>query len=351
MNDNIKYLLNVKVGFLRFRKNLQGINIALWKHKFELFGKCGDDRASEILQLFLTSRMTRIKDCELDNSIEDIILFCVIKDDLDKAKLLMEHYRKLGVDRFVFLDNCSSDGTKEYLCEQEDAYVYECVEEYSSAKRVAWLNRMLALHGDNHWCIIVDSDEFITYKGRENHTLKDLIAAAWRNNYRRIEGFLLDMYPRNEMFSGSNENSLVESNYFDKDTYKIKSWKYGAAIVGGPRYRVFHRKVYLSKYPVFYMGEDDFVASSHTMIPVYPVKETPIWIAICHYKFVDEKDIRKIRAAVKKENYAAGSADYKAYLSKIEKNDSIVMYDEKTSVKLNGSKDLEVITFLSTPFE
>ena len=86
-----------------------------------------------------------------------------LPDDIYKIKVFMEHYRQLGVEAFIFLDNNSGDGTKEFLCQQEDVILYTSDQQYSSARRVAWINRLLAIYGQDRWCLVVDSDELVTY--------------------------------------------------------------------------------------------------------------------------------------------------------------------------------------------
>ena len=331
----------------------RGIKICLWKRKFYNLIKAEDDRSKELLYEFLTCKMKKIS----NNKITRVnkyspILFCVIKNDYKKIKQFMTHYRKLGVEVFVFLDNCSTDGTMEFLCNQRDTIVYSSNQEYSSARRVAWINRLLAMYGENRWCIVVDSDELLTYIGSEKNGIDKVVKRAIESGYRRIEGFMLDMYSENSLFETDSLNCFEKMKWFDCDTYDLRMQKQGLVISGGPRKRIFKRREHvLSKYPLFYFGQDDFVASSHYMVPVIQQKKVPIWIAICHYKFSDDKDLKKIKEAVIKENYAGNSADYKIYLKYINQNQKLTFYDPHISTYLNSSEDLRKIRFLKRIFE
>lgn len=355
MNIKEKQLyLKVMGSFFVNRKKLManGVDTKVWRKKFFNLLNSKDARTQELLKEFMTCEMQKITKHKVKRKNKySPILFCVIRNDIEKLPKFMLHYRKLGVETFVFLDNASDDGTREYLCKQKDAIVYHSAQQYSSARRVAWLNRLLAIYGKNRWCMIVDSDEFLTYIGCENHTVSELVKEAERHQAFRIKGFMLDMYSKEELFSKNAETDFLECyKYFDTNSYLLRGDANGTQIKGGPRNRVFRREMLLSKYPVFFFREDDFVASSHYLIPNEPDGKCPVWLALCHYKFIDKKDLEKVEEAVQKGNYAGGSEDYKTYFSKIRSRDSLTFYKEDCSCELRSSEDLKKISFLKTPF-
>ena len=45
----------------------------------------------------------------------DILLVCVLKDEMYFLPEFLAHYRALGVEHFVFLDDASTDGTTVFL--------------------------------------------------------------------------------------------------------------------------------------------------------------------------------------------------------------------------------------------
>lgn len=362
MNSNLKeqilrFLIWIKIQVLfvldvkKVRK--QGIDNRLWKRKFLNLWKTRDVRCNKLLDEFLNCSLKKISNHKVIKKRKySPILFCVIKNDFSKIHQFMEHYRKLGVEVFVFLDNDSNDGTKEFLCQQKDAVVYYSNQQYSSARRVAWLNRLLAIYGENKWCLIVDSDELITYMGAEEYQLTDIVERAIDKKCKRVEGFLLDMYSDNDIFQRKNDDSCLEKyKYFDINSYKLHTAENGLVVSRGPRKRIFHAEVCLSKYPMFFFGRDDFIASSHYIIPFEPISKCPMWFAICHYKFIDDKDLDKIKEAVRKENYACGSQDYKKYLLGIKRNPRINFYEEGNSCEMKNSYSLKNISFLKTPFK
>lgn len=348
--------LYIKIQWLfcinKRKLSIEGINSKLWKRKFLNLLEAGDARCEKLLIEFITCKMEKVSDCKIKKRNKySPILFCVIKNDIYKISHFMDYYRNLGVEVFIFLDNASDDGTKEFLCRQKDAIVYNSDQQYSSERRVAWINRLLARYGQNRWCLVVDSDELVTYIGNEQYKFADLVRVAIKNHYFRLEGFMLDMYSDDILFQNENpEDYASVCRYFDTSSYELYGTTSGVVIKGGPRKRVFHADVQLSKYPLFYYRDDDFVASSHYMIPFEPINKSPIWFAICHYKFIDENDLDKVKKAVQNENYASGSMDYKQYLSVLKANARISFYDEGNTCELKESNDLKRLSFLRSPF-
>ena len=50
-------------------------------------------------------------------------MFCVVRDEAYFLPFLLEHYRRLGVEHFLFYDDKSSDGSRELLEAQPDCAV------------------------------------------------------------------------------------------------------------------------------------------------------------------------------------------------------------------------------------
>jgi len=51
---------------------------------------------------------------------QDLLVVCVVRNEMALVPHFLAHYRLLGVKCFVFVDNCSDDSTREYLFEQPD---------------------------------------------------------------------------------------------------------------------------------------------------------------------------------------------------------------------------------------
>lgn len=323
----------------------------LWKKKFAQMIRYSSKRFFPVVKEFMYVKLEKITECKVANDKLSPVLLCVIKDDFHKMKRFMEHYRGVGIRNFVFLDNMSTDGTYEFLLEQEDVTVYRCEHPYAADRKTAWQNRMIADIGINRWYLIVDSDEFVTYLGSTNHSIQDITGLCVERGYERLGGCMIDMYPRNALFNVEKEDDLFsEYIYFDKDGYQVKTYSNGMEINGGPRKRVFGYNQKLSKYPLFYFGEDDIVESAHSLIPYKKIKDTPMCLIILHYKFVDVEDYNKMIGIIKAGLYYNGAAAYKAYYAKVSEDSQISFYDEEHSL-LFSEENIRKIDFIRDIFK
>lgn len=347
---NLRLYLKIQKEFFKDTKlfHIHKIDRNLWKRKFLNLLKSNDGRTEELLNEFMKCDIRKISHNKiLRKNKHAPILICVLKDEINKIESFLKHYRKIGVEVFIFLDNNSTDGTGEYLCSQKDAIVYSTKQQYSSARRVAWINMLLAIYGNNKWCLVVDADELVDYIGSEKYSLPDIIRQAELKHYTRIEGFLLDMYPKDQLFDGKIKGDYVtRCRYFDRTSYTLKVAERGLMIQGGSRKRIFKGNMELSKYPLFLFTEQDFYASAHYMIPFTNFKNCPVWLAIRHYKFVDDIDRQKVYNAVETEIYSRNSADYKQYLEVLEKDEDVCFWNQNQSVEYVDSYSLKEIKFL-----
>ena len=225
-----------------------------------------------------------------------IVVLCV-KDDLQRLQLLVDHYRGLGVQRFAFLDNESTDGTFEWCMEQEDIDLYRCMEPYQTLVKEAWINRIVSYYGFNRWYILTDSDELMVYKGMETHPITDLVQYAEEHHLWRIRGLTLDMYTDGKVFSGSEEIRR-DYRWIDTDSYRWADLKAGGLVirsmVGGPRWRLMGSDASQSKFPLVYFAPGMVSETAHYQFPADKVGECLHQVGILHYKFLngDQKEYR-----------------------------------------------------------
>ena len=281
-----------------------------------------------------------------------IILVCLVKDELRRMKEFYKHYKTLGVENFVFIDNDSTDGTYEYLETIKNVTIFKVYDKYSTIKRQAWVTKILSYFGYNNWYLIVDSDELLVYNDCENKNIDKLVSFASKKRLYRIKGLMLDMYS-NDNFLEINEKdkkSIKEKYcYFDNDNYIKKDHKSFELIEGGMRKRVFGKydnlSPFLSKYPIMYYQKGDLQYNSHYSYPFYKNFNIDLNVALLHYKFLGE-DLEKIKNRAKEKNYALGSKEYKVYLKAYNQSKNLKLIYNK-SKKYENSKSLETIEIIN----
>lgn len=282
---------------------------------------------------------------------KNIILICLVKNDLERIKEFYNHYMKIGVKNFVFIDNDSTDGTYEFLCDQSNVSVFQISEQYSTVRRQAWISKIMSYYGYNHWFLIVDSDEFLVYNDCEHKNIDDLIKKFESLNILRARSLMIDMYSDEELFSemtSHNQSFRQKYCYFDSDTYSFKKHKRFELITGGMRKRIFGSyediDPFLIKYPILFYQKGDIQYNSHFSFPFYKNFNTKLYLALLHYKFLPQ-DLEKVKKRVLDKNYALGSKEYVAYLKAYQDNNHLKLITSN-SKQFKNSNDLQNIHFL-----
>lgn len=283
---------------------------------------------------------------EEQESSETPLVFVVVRNELARMKVFYEHYRRMGIERFVILDNGSDDGTLEWLVQQKGTKVYQILEAFETQKKTGWIEKLLLLEGRNQWCAVLDADELLDFVDSEHHTLTDLVRSASSRGYQRIEGVLLDMYARESLFCASDD-FVRELRYFDTDSYQLlRSQDSDPPILvtvnGGPRDRVLGGERALSKQAVFRFTLEMLYVQCHYLYPLLGGKELPCWYVLKHYKFLRSDKAEYVRRAHEKSFYNS-SAEYQ-FVEQIQ--EQVLSFYDEHSREYRDSHSLAVLPFL-----
>lgn len=274
----------------------------------------------QVINSFAKSKIHVIRKCEIYTKNTPIVVLCV-KNDLRRIQMLVDHYRMLGVERFAIMDNGSDDGTYEWLLAQQDIDLYRCFEKYKTKVKEGWMNRIISYYGFDHWYLLTDSDELLTYIGMEEHPLSDIILYAQKNGIKRIKGLTIDMYSSKSLFE-KTDDIQKEFRWMDTDTYFEKETVAGKQkfkhYVGGPRYRLMDSCVKLSKYPLVYFDKGTISDNAHYQFPHELLPLSPCYFGILHYKFLDTDFDEYKKRALKDSGYYLGGHAYKQIMKYIE---------------------------------
>ncbi len=264
-----------------------------------------------------------------------LILCCTLRNERARLPYFLKYYRDLGIEHFLFVDNDSDDGSREYLAGQPDASVWTTRASYRDARHgVDWVNALLARHAHGRWALVVDVDEFLVYPFCDTRPLRALTDWLDDAGVRAFGTLLLDVYPKGPIASQpcvEGQNPMDIACWFDSANYTITRnprfrnlW-----IQGGARARAFFaddprsapalNKIPLIKWNRAYV----YTSSTHMLLPrglnlVYERQGgEKASGCLLHAKFLATLGTKAQEEAMRGEHYAGGR-EYQAYLAGIE---------------------------------
>lgn len=323
-------------------KKMTAKDIKMWEKAFLYYAISSPRAARKIADNFCKCSLKTLKEDTMV-SVDSPIYLCVVKDDLERIKMSYEHHSKIGVKHFVYIDNGSTDGTLEWLMQQENVSVYQTLDSFIMWAKVAWISKVITHIGFDRWYLVLDSDELFVYPGCEEKPIQEYVSCLERKGITRDLSFMLDMYATGKLFEAGDEgNTIYEKyRYFDGDSYKRENCLHYQKIMGGPRQRLFAKagsmEMLQNKYPLVYYKRGE-VYRYHYVSPYKQNFGTECTSALLHYKFLDG-DYEKYVKIANDGNYANGSRLYKDIVKEIEENESLSFFD-KDSIRYNSSKDL-----------
>lgn len=200
-----------------------------------------------------------------------ILLFATVRNEAPRLPGFLEHYRRLGVEHFLIVDNASNDDTAGMLCAQPDVSLWTTRHSYRAARfGMDWLGWLMIRHGHAHWCLTVDADELLVLPHHGHRDLRDLTCWFDARGVEAMAALMLDLYPEGPLSSAS-----AGSVWFDAWGY---DWEYqprfaNISIRGGPRRRVFfadrpEQAPHLHKVPLIRWNRRyAYVSSTHVALP------------------------------------------------------------------------------------
>ena len=140
--------------------------------------------------------LARVDQYPVPTDSSEVRLFCKFRNEALRLPYFLSYYRELGVRRFFFVDNASSDNSLAVLERQKDCHIFSTRQKMSEARAgMDWLEPLLHLYGRRQWCLVADADELLVYPGSESTPLPDFCGALDDQKVDALICMMLDMYP------------------------------------------------------------------------------------------------------------------------------------------------------------
>ena len=227
-----------------------------------------------------------------DLRVYDFPLICVLRNEVERLPVFLDHYRKLGITRFIMVDNQSDDGSHELLMSQDDVDLFVAHVPYMAGQGgIYWANGLAHALCEGHWTLRVDVDELLVYDRMDKHDLPALADWLQKQGRDRILAPMCDVYPSTplEGANGDIARMLTQDCWFDREGYASEKWREGWHITGGPRERLFGQthSIWLSKYPLFRMTSKITFLNTHYLWPFDRTLDPPR-AALLHLKLLGD---------------------------------------------------------------
>ncbi|MGH1413607.1 MAG: glycosyltransferase [Pelagimonas sp.] len=152
----------------------------------------------------------------------DVAVVACMRNEMFMLPHFLAHYRRLGVGSFLIADNCSDDGTLEYLAEQPDVALFSVDTDYKlSAYGVAWQQALIAAFRMHKWTLVADADELLVWQENQTQTLPELVQSPEFDGAEAARVFMLDMYPKGplEQANFASGDPFAEAGFSDSEPF------------------------------------------------------------------------------------------------------------------------------------
>lgn len=319
---------------------------------------------------------------------DEVRLFAVVRDEMTRLQYFMDYYKALGINRFFFVDNSSTDGTVEFLLQQENCHVFQTPQSFREANYgVKWLNSLLDTYGTGHWCLTVDADELLVWPDKENTSVQDLTHWLDSEGVQGLYTFMLDMYSEGPLSKTNyvpgtsflEACPMFDNDYIFRPRLHLRPWRKPLfprdEVIGGPRLRIFysdqknrsivtrivlqifwnfalrlsqlglfdkrrtpHPAPTLFKIPLVKWYEGAAYKSS-THLLCAPLKLSSITGVLLHFKFFSDFHEKSVRESMRGEHYGGGF-EYKRYLDALSACKGEFTFNYSGTSRFSNTKDL-----------
>jgi len=267
----------------------------------------------------------------------------------------LAHYRRLGVTRFLVVDDHSTDGTCDVLLSQPDVDLFRPSLSYAQALRgKLWREAVVRCYGRHRWYVNVDADEYLVYDQYQSRSLREVIARMRMLGIDRLAAPMIDLYPTGTIESAQFADLADRMPWeavplFDADGYSFEFGRRSMRIRGGVVRRAFAADIELVKFPIINWDTMTVLARSiHYPLP-YWRNFGPIGGALLHFRFVTGFACRAAEA-VATGQYAGQSKFYKDVL-KSDFDLSNASLRGRCSVRFEGDRQLSDLGFFVRLFD
>lgn len=233
-----------------------------------------------------------------DNSLAlaGVVCVCVVRNELPQLPSFLKHYRGLGVRKFIFINNNSTDGSLEYLENFDDISLVHKTESFSeSGFGQSWIEEAIRSEAVGQWVLVSDADERFVFEQFESRSLSEFVKSLEERQIFAIQAPLVDVFPAKALsdFRLEGQDDLLKNDLFfrsqplkelliNSGPFSNSSTLYSSFLLEhGPQFAVKH--FIANKTPLFKSAP--FVHLSEGAHHLSGYDSIPLLGAMLHFKF------------------------------------------------------------------
>lgn len=283
---------------------------------------------------------------------DEVAVVVVARDERERLEGFFHHYEGLGCRNFWFIDNGSTDGTKEFLLARDDVTLFETDANYSDHRKgLRWSRAICDRYLDGKWIITVDVDELLVWPRSTMMSIFDLLEYFEENRFEAIFTLMYDFFPPRENWS----NFSAKTDFLDVAPCVITSNFTSARarhfpfiqVRGGIRAEILEsgaKPPIVQKLPIikwragrYYLKSTHYVSES--------LRVADITGGLLHFKF-SASSSQKFRDEVERGQRWQGGVQYAAYADAVE--DHEIFYNSGAVLNYPSLESIEASNLLRT---
>lgn len=256
------------------------------------------------------------------------VCICVIRNEKTILPHFLQHYRSLGIEVFLMVDNLSDDGTREYLLAQDDVVLFGAASEYrASHYGVDWQRVLLDHFCPGRWVVVADADEFLLLPQNRPGALGPYCLGLELAGHDAAVVLMADMYPKGTLEEANFAVAAPSTTACAFDAKPVRRWFFNrgpfgnlASYVSSLRHRLLplspperftSQKIALFKFNPLMSFSEGFHFGTGMRFAPGPV-------AFLHYKYSADFAARARLESQRKQHFG-GAVEYRAYLNLVDK--------------------------------
>jgi hypothetical protein len=295
--------------------------------------------------------LERVDDRSISIRPGEIICGATVRDEDDLLPYFLDYHERLGIDRFLVVDNMSQDKTRDILLAHPKVHLWETGSRYWPANAgTAWIEVLFRAFACDHWCLVVDPDELFYYPDVETRRLPELCDDLDRSGNVAMTAVLLDMYsdrPVRDAVYRAGQDPIAVCPFFDGEFFHWRGtsgpWQNYEGFAGGLRRRVFGGDSYpfVTKVPLFRYAPDRVITGGVHSTNARPDQIATERGAVLHFKYT-ARFVERLEAELRERRSDAGdsSESYTTYEQAFFSDPDLCLYDPNQSVRLHDSRQL-----------